>query len=803
MLVSFNWLNEFVKCDDLSPEELGELITMAGVEVEGVEDLSEGLKDVVAGTITEVAQHPQNRHWAICKVSVGSEILTIVSGAPYLETGKRVVVALPGARLPNGSTVDRVELKGVESQGNLVSEIELGLAEEGEVETVLFLEDEVEPGSSVTSLLHMDDKILEVSPTPNRPDCLGVLGVAREVATVLKRPLTIPDLHCEETGTPASDYVEVKIVEPHLCPRYAARYVEGIAVAPSPLWMKVRVKAAGMRPINNIVDVTNYVLMELGHPLHAFDYDDLDEHKIIVRRAKRGEIIVTLDGVDRELDRDTLLIADASRGVAIAGIMGGANSEVRRRSQRILIESAFFNPISIRRTSKRLGLQTEASFRFERGMDIEGLILALDRTTHLIQKVAGGVAAKGRADVYPLPYQAKRLPLKEETVKRVMGISLSTSEMGETLSRLGFKVEEEDGSITAEVPPFRAHDVTREIDLVEEVARIHGFYKIPSETLRGALPEKPIHTSKEIQEGLRALLMACGLSEVITYSFISPRWLEQMGLSDDDPRRDPVELLNPLTEELSVMRTTIIPGLLQVAARNQRAKNLNGAIFEIGRIFRKRSSVTLEEHLSLACLMMGRHRSNWSDKGREYDLYDIKGVAEHLWQWLFKSDPDIAECGEAFLHPGRALALQNNDKSYQAIVGELHPKVADALGLKGRIYLLEMQLPETRPATKGFSFTPPPRFPATVRDLSIVVKRGISHARLISVLRNTASDLVEEIRLIDRYQGPPLAEEEVSLTYSFRYRAPDRTLTDEEVESLHNALAERVVSEIGAKIRGK
>ncbi len=807
MLVSYKWLNEFVECEDYSPEEVGELITMAGVEVEGVEDLSEGLKNVVAGVITKAEPHPQNRRWMVCDVSIGKDSVRIVSGAPYLEVGKGVIVALPGAQLPNGSTVEVVDLKGVESQGNLVSEIELGLAEEGEVETVIFLEDlegEVKPGDDVTSLLYMDDKILEVSPTPNRPDCLGVLGVAREVSAILKRPLRLPDATCEEMDTPASDFVKVKIMEPPLCPRYTARYVEGVTVAPSPLWMKVRVKAAGMRPINNLVDVTNYVLMELGHPLHAFDYDDLEEHTIVVRRARQGEIIVTLDGVDRELDRDTLLIADASRGVAIAGIMGGANSEVRRRSERILVESAFFNPTSIRRTSKRLGLQTEASYRFERGMDIEGLVLALNRTTHLIQKVAGGISAKGFVDEYPLPYQPKQLALRQETVKRVLGISLSEEEMEETLNRLGFNAKRQNGSIEAEVPPFRAHDVTREIDLVEEVARIHGFHKIPSETLRGALPEKPIPTTKELKEGLKDLLWACGLKEVITYSFISPKWLRDLGLDADDPRLDTVELLNPLTEDMSVMRTTILPGILQIAAKNQRSKIMDGAVFEVGRVFRKKGSVTLQEPLSLACLMMGRTPDHWSVKGREYDLYDIKGVAERVWRWLFGSLPKVVECQEPFLHPGRSLEFREKGVSQVAVVGELHPKVREAFGLKGRVYVMEMSLPDSRVSgSKGFTFTPPPKFPATVRDLSIVVKKGVSHGELLSLLKKTVSELVEEIRLIDRYQGPPLEEGEVSLTYSFRYRAPDRTLTDEEVESLHQTLAEKIVSQIGAKIRGK
>ncbi len=798
MLFTLNWLDEFVDCRDLSPEEVAHRLTMAGLEVEGVSYLGEGLDQVVTGRILAVREHPQEKRWKVCRITVGDQEIQVVSGAPYLEEGLNVLVALPGARLPNGTVVETVELKGVESQANLVSEIELDLAEEEEVETVIFLDEDVKPGQQAVSLLSMDDYILETSPTPNRPDCLGVLGVARELAVLLDRPLKEPQVSFPEEGPPIEDLVDVDIRDPDLCPRYCARYVEGIKVGPSPLPMKVRLKAAGIRSISNVVDVTNYVLVELGHPLHAFDYDDLRGHRIVVRRAKEGEILVTLDGNVRELEPDMLLIADAERGVALAGIMGGANSEVRRRSERILIESAFFEPTSIRRTAKRLGISTEASKRFERGADIEGLVLALDRTTQLILEVAGGKVARGMVDAYPQPYQPRKLTLSLEGLESFLGTPVPHQEAERILKGLGFAPRKKVGQLEVTVPPYRAFDVTREVDLVEEVARIYGYHNIPSTMPSGPLPRERVESQRSLIMEAQAVLSGLGLVEVINYSFIHPPALEAMGFGEDDVRSRAVSILNPLSEEMSVMRTTLLPGLLATAQANEKVQVRDMALFEVGRVFLKEGEGVREE-LRAALLAMGRRGAAWDDKGREYDFFFVKGVVEELVKRLTGKGIALEPWDEPYLHPGRRARILLNGKE-MGFIGEIHPRLARRYRFSGRCYVAELSL-EALAGGREKVFEPLPRFPGTTRDLSMVAPYSLTHAEILATMEELAPDLLRDIRLIDLYTGPPIEEGKRSLTYSLLYRAEDRTLTDQEVEEVHSRLVEELEERLPIKVR--
>jgi len=797
MLFTLNWLDEFVDCKDLSPEEIAHRLTMAGLEVEGVSYLGEGLERVVTGRILAVQDHHQERRWKVCRISVGNGEVQVVSGAPYLEEGRTVLVALPGARLPNGVVVETVDLKGVESQANLVSEIELDLAEEGDVETVIFL-DEVEPGQEAAPLIHMDDYLLETSPTPNRPDCLGVLGVARELAVLLNRPLKEPHISFPEEGPSVEELVVVEIWDPDLCPRYCARYVEGMKVGPSPLSMKVRLKAAGIRAISNVVDVTNYVLVELGHPLHAFDYDDLRGHKIVVRKAKEGEILVTLDGNVRDLEPDMLLIADAERGVALAGIMGGANSEVRRRSERILIESAFFEPTSIRRTAKRLGISTEASKRFERGADIEGLVRALDRTTQLILEVAGGKAARGMVDAYPQPYQPKRLILSLDGLDNFLGTSVPPEDAERILDGLGFSPRKKMGQLEVTVPPYRAFDVTREIDLVEEVARVYGYHNIPSTMPAGPLPKERVGSQRPLIMEVQAILSGLGLVEVINYSFIDPTSLEGLGLDSQDPRANPVTIINPLSEEMSVMRTTLLPGLLATAQVNEKVQVKDMAFFEVGRVFFKGDN-GFQERLHGAVLAMGRRGASWDDRGRDYDFFYVKGVVEELARRMRGRTLTLGSCDEPFLHPGRAarLLLDGEELGY---IGEVHPRLARQYRFSSRCYVAEFSL-DVLAGDRDVVFEPLPRFPGTTRDLSMIAPYSLTHAKILTTMEELAPGLLREIRLIDLYTGPPIEEGKRSLTYSLLYRADDRTLTDEEVEEVHGRLVEELEKRLPITVR--
>ncbi len=799
MLFTLNWLDEFVDCRDLSPQEVAHRLTMAGLEVEGLSYLGEGLEKVVTGRILEVKEHPQEKRWRVCRISLGDQEVQVVSGAPYLEEGLNVLVALPGARLPNGMVVETVELKGVESQANLVSEIELDLAEEDEVETVIFLDEDVKPGQGAASLLHMDDYLLETSPTPNRPDCLGVLGVARELSVLLDRPLKMPQVSFPEEGPHIEDLVEVEIKDPDLCPRYCARYVEGIKVGPTPLPMKVRLKAAGIRSISNVVDVTNYVLIELGHPLHAFDYDDLRGHKIVVRRANQGEILVTLDGNVRELEPDMLLIADAERGVALAGIMGGANSEVRRRSERILIESGFFEPTSIRRTAKRLGISTEASKRFERGADIEGLVLALERTTQLILEVAGGKVARGMVDAYPRPYRPKKLTLSLEGMDDFLGTSVPHQEAERILKGLGFAPRKKMGQLEVTVPSYRAFDVTREVDLVEEVARIYGFHNIPSTMPSGPLPRERVESQRPLIMEAQELLSGLGLVEAINYSFIDPASLEALGFGKDDPRGEPIALMNPLSEEMSVMRTTLLPGLLATAQANEKVQVKDMALFEVGRVFYKEGEGGVKEELHAAVLALGRRGAAWDDKGREYDFFFVKAVVEELVGRLKGGSLTLEPCQEPYLHMGRSARILLDGEPI-GFVGEIHPRLARKYRFSSRCYVAEIVL-EALAGGREKVFEPLPRYPGTTRDLSMIAPYSLTHAQILAVMEELAPEMVREIRLIDLYTGPPIEEGKRSLTYSLLYRADDRTLTDQEVEEVHTRLVEELERRLPIKVR--
>jgi phenylalanyl-tRNA synthetase beta chain len=794
MLFTLNWLDEFVDCRDLSPDDIARRLTMAGLEVEGVSYLGECLKKVMVGRLVSLKDHPQEPKWKVCKVAIGGEEVQVVSGAPCLEEGKRVLAALPGASLPSGMVVEAVELKGVASQGNLVSEIELDLAEEGEVETVIFPE-KGEPGELAAPLVFMDDHLLETSPTPNRPDCLGILGVARELAVLLGRPLKVPPIAFPQEGPSIEEVAWGEIKDPDLCPRYCARYIEGIQAGPSPLSMKVRLKAAGIRSISNVVDATNYVLVEMGHPLHAFDYDDLRGHKIVVRRAKKGEVLVTLDGEARDLTPEVLLIADAERGVALAGIMGGANSEVRERSQRILIESAFFEPTSIRKTSKGLGISTEASKRFERGADIEGLVRALDRVTQLIMELAGGKAAQGMLDVYPEPYVPKKVSLSHGNLEGVLGATVAPDKVGGILEGLGFAPQWDGEKWGTTVPSFRAFDVSREIDLVEEVARVYGYHNIPSTMPSGPLPREKVESQRTLIVETEAILSGMGLMEVINYSFIDPRSLSALKLAASDPRLRFMAIKNPLSEEMSVMRTILLPGLLDTALVNERAQVRDMALFEVGRVFLP----GVPERLHVGILAMGKREVSWDQKGQDYDFFFVKGVVEKLARRLKGVELQLKKGKEPFLHSGRSASLNVGGKSV-GYIGEIHPQLARSYRLSHRCYVAELLL-EVLGGEKRMDFEPLPRFPGSIRDLSLIAPMDLSHSRILAMIRELSPPRLREVSLIDHYTGPPVEAGKRSLTYSLLYRAEDRTLTDQEVEGEHGDLVKKLESKLPITIR--
>ncbi len=797
MRVLYSVLNRFVNVSDLSPEDVADRLTMGGLEVEGVEYLGDSLRGCVVALVKEVVSHPSSKKLKVLRVHDGSSDIQVVCGAPNVREGLKVALALPGAVLPTGDRVEAVEILGVKSEGMLLSEIELGLEEEAG--GILELPEESVVGDELAEYVYMDDYVLEVSPTPNRGDCFGVLGVAREVAAIFERELVIPEVKVNEELDSVNEYVSIEIEDPNLCPRYVGRYIEGVEVGDSPLWMKVAVKAFGMRPISNVVDVTNYVLMEVGHPLHAFDFDRLKEGRIVVRRARQGEFIVTLDGEYRELDGDTLVIADGKRPVAIAGVMGGANSEVTSNTKRVLLESAYFDPVSIRRTSKRLGLSTEASKRFERGTDIEALVYAADRAAQLIVDVANGKVAKGRYDVYPKPFEKRKIYVSFEKISGLLGVEISEEEAERILFRLGFDVEKKEDGFLVGTPPHRILDVTRDVDVVEEVARIWGYHRVPAVMPSQPLPSYEIESDYPFVERVKSLMVSAGLVECINYSFIPSYFADRLKLPEDDERRRYVKLLNPLSEEMSVMRTTLLFGLLDTASRNHRVRAFDLSMFEIGRVFFLKQEI--EERLFLGMVFTGSVKDHWSQSSRKYDFYDAKGVVEALGRFL-GLDFAFVPSKEPFLHPGQSADVVWNRKVI-GYVGVLHPDIVEDFELKHPAVVAEVDLEHLKNIKRIPTYRSIPKYPETTRDLSFIVPKTVSYDQVLSeVLRDRPSELAR-VKLIDVYKGKGIPEDHVSMTLSFVFVSHERTLSDEEVDQIFWSIAERLEKNLPLTIRGK
>ncbi len=797
MRVLWSVLRRFVDVSGLDPQEVADRLTMSGLEVEGVEYLGEALKNCVVAKIVEVKPHPESNKLKVLKVSDGLSHYSVVCGAPNVGEGMNVALALPGASLPNGVRVEAADIRGVRSEGMLLSEIELDLVEE--TWGILELPEEAKPGDPLAKWVYMDDYVLEVSPTPNRGDCFGVLGVAREVAAVFGRGLTYPEVGFPEELEEVERYVSVEIEDSELCPRYTARYIEGVSVDESPLWLKVAVKAFGMRPISNVVDVTNYVLMEVGHPLHAFDFDRLKEGRIIVRRAKEGEYIVTLDGEYRELTSDILVIADGQRPVAVAGIMGGANSEVARSTTKVLLESAYFDPVNIRRSSKKLGLSTEASKRFERGTDIEGLVYALNRATQLIVEVAGGSVAKGVYDVYPRPLEKPKVYVSFDKVNSLLGVDVPAEDVCGILKRLEFSVKREGEGVEVEVPYFRMLDVTRDVDVVEEVARIWGYDRIPSVMPAQPIPHYVVESEYFFVEKVRDYAVHCGLTEAISYSFINPTLYDALKIPEGDARRSFVKLLNPISEEMSVMRTTLLPGLLVSVGNNHRVRVFDTALFEVGRVFFKREEI--EERLRFGFVFTGSTPGHWQSKPRKYDFYDAKGVLEYLAMRLgvcFSFVPSK----EPFLHPGQAADVIYEDRVV-GYVGVLHPDVVETLELRAPVIAGELDLETFKRLEKRVSYQPISRYPETTRDLSFIIPKTVSYDEVKRVVLEDCPEELVQVKLIDVYEGEPIEEGKVSMTLSFVFVSRHRTLSDEEVDELFWSIAKRLEEKLPVVIRGK
>ncbi len=792
MKVSLNWLKDYVEIR-MEVRELINLLTMSGLEVEGATHAGKGFEKIVVAEICSLRKHPNADRLSLVEVRTPHEKFSIVCGATNIREGQKVPLALMGAKLPNGVEIRKSKIRGEVSEGMLCSEIELGLGQDAS--GIMILDINTPLGANLGEALGLKDTILDISVTPNRPDCLCVLGVAREIAALTSQKLRYPASSLSGQGKEIHQRTSVTIQDPDLCPRYVAKMVEGVKIGPSPHWMRDRLEKVGIRSINNVVDVTNYVMMEYGQPLHAFDFEMLEEGRIVVRRAQPKEEFVTLDGVKRVLDEEMLMICDGVKPVAVAGVMGGLNSEIKKETKSVLLESAYFNPKNNRRTSNQLGLETEAAYRFGRGIDYGGCLNAANRAAQLIQELAGGRVIEGAVDAYPRRIEPSPIRLNPQKVHQVLGMEIPVERIRAHLENLEIHVQEEGENQWRVIPPAFRGDLERDIDLIEEVARMEGYEKVPPTLPKG--PPSIGERRKEFSVEGKAidLLIQHGYHEVITYSFTSPLSLDLLGLSPEDPRRRMVRILNPLTEDSSVMRTSLIPGVLEVARHNVSRKNLNLKLFEMKRVFLQREGEPLpQEEKFLVGLAIGMDREpHWIFPQRPVDFYDVKGCLEDLFEALkIKGIRFSSEVHDCYLHPGRASKVMAGEEEL-GVLGEIHPQVLSRYEIQGRGYLFEIRFePLVSHAGEGGRFNPLPKYPAVYRDLSIVVDDHLEAGRVGEAVRSLRLPFLDEVNLFDIYRGAPIPPGKKGLSYRIRYQGSDRTLTDDEV----NRFQEKVISHL-------
>lgn len=804
MIVTYNWLKEFVDFD-LTPEDLSHRLTMAGLEVDAMEITGQGLDTVIVARLDVVDRHPDADKLTLCQVDTGSEIVQVVCGAQNHRAGDLVALAQVGSVLPGDFQIKKSKIRGQVSMGMLCSEKELGLAEESD--GILILTPGLELGQPVFFALGLKDVRFELGLTPNRSDCLSVMGVAREVAAMVGKPLHVPAPEFVEHGAPIETLTSVEISEPELCPRYAARLIQGVKIGPSPEWMVKRLESIGMRSINNVVDVTNYVLMELGHPLHAFDFNLLKGRRIVVRRAAEGSEFKSLDSQKRNLIETDLVICDAEAPVALAGIMGGENSEVQPDTVDILLESAYFNPTTIRRTSKRLGIHTESSHRFERGADVDIVPVALDRAAGLIAELAGGTVAKGKIDVYPRVIEERELTISAGRVHQVLGLQVDLLEIKNLLASIGLHVslitDVDCDRLRVRIPLFRP-DLEREIDLIEEVARLAGYDRIPvTMPMTRIAPHAGSRQQGQVPQ-LRNLMVEAGFSEVINYSFFSRGLFDRAGLDAADERRKTVAILNPLTEEQSVMRTTLVPSMLETVSRNLAYRSLDLKLFELRPVFLPVEGQELPvEKLRLVAVMSGRRQpEGWAQSADTIDFFDIKGVVESLF--MRSNAREVRFDGsnsENFLHPGKSCFLKVGNKVLGSL-GEVHPATLDAFGIDQPVFLFDLDLEAVLSVSRGFGgFTPLSKFPDVYRDSAFLVDDAVAAEKVLGIIDKARARISQDVVLFDLYKGKGVPEGKKSLAVRVRYRSTEKTLSDEEIQAAHGKIVKALQKEIGAEIR--
>ncbi len=803
MLVSLKWLKDYVDVDLTAPE-LAESLTMAGLEVDEIKLIKPPFTGVVTAAILSVRPHPSADKLSLCEVTDGLQTYPIVCGAKNIQAGNIVPLARVGATIPGGYTIKSSVLRGEKSDGMLCSEAELEVGDGAA--GIMQLPPDTALGKPLEEILDLGDTVFDVGITPNRADCLSMIGIAREVAAITGKKIKIKAYDIRESAEDINTITSVKIIDADFCPRYTARMIKDVKVGPTPVWMKTRLEAVGLRSINNVVDVTNFVMLEMGQPLHSFDFRFLEEDRIVVRKSKQDEEFISLDGKSRKLDADTLLICDGVKPVAIGGIMGGLNSEVKDDTSVVLLESAYFNPSAIRRSARKLAMSTDAAFRFERGIDPEGVLGALNRAATLIANLSGGSICKNYIDEYPVKVPAATdIPLRLSRINAIIGMSIKSEDVVKILQSIGMNIREtEEGKYLVTPPTYRV-DISREVDLIEEVARLYGYDRVPVTLPSVSVAEMVTIPRLELEERIRCLLTGNGYNEVVNYSFITPLSIDYLCLKENDERRRLVHIKNPLVEDQSVMRTTMVFGLIDTLKKNANNGCIHLKLFEMGRTFLARGEGKLpEERNILAGLLSGTSGEDLWNSKRNVDFYDLKGCIANMFFDL-KIDNCQYRSGnpETFLHPGKSCNIFLNDSKI-GYLGELHPDVQDKMDLKINSYVFEIDLDMLAAHNAGgITYKEISKYPAVTRDVAFVIGTDVETDYLLDIVLRQKEDLLENVVIFDIYTGKGLAEETKSLGLRFSYRAPDKTLTDVEVNYVHEKIVRNTIQLTGAKVRGE
>ncbi len=800
MKVPISWLSEFIELDG-TPEKIAEILTMGGVEVEAIEDPYEELGELISVKILEIAEPEELKGLVLCKVTDGKESFSVLTTAKeQVKPGLVVGLAKPDSFTFSGEKIEIKSVKKYKSYGMFLSPYEAGIGEEKD--KLLILPEDSPLGESIYKILGISETVLDLAITPNRGDLLSIIGVARELHTLTSWKLKMPEF--EESLKQGDKFPgEIKILDTDGCFRYAGRFFRNVKVGESTFYIQKRLWLCGLRPINNIVDITNYVLLELGQPLHAFDWEKIEGNTIVVRKAHPGEKLLMLDGVEREFTEEDLVIADSQKAMVLAGIMGGEESGVSETTKDIFLESAWFNAKRIRKSSQRHRVTTESSYRFERNTDPEGVLLGLLRASELILKIADAESTSEVVDVYPVPFIPPKITLSSKKLKKYLGFAIPENEVEAVLNKVGEVKREGD---EFQVVPFSyRQDLKIAEDLIEEVARIYGYEKIPSTFPRSELycraPEKKLVFEKKI----KTILKSFGFSEVINYSFIDPKSLYKLNIKEGDKRLNFIELANPLSSSQSIMRTTLVPGLIETACFNFFREVNSLKIFEVGKVFFPTEELLADEPLYLGILLMGNtNKEVWYEEPRRFDIYDLKGYLSSLFTALRIDVEFKPYSSEPFLKRGVSFDLYLNNQKI-GFAGEIKNLVLKEFDLKNTVFVAEVNLEdlfeEFKLVEERFSVRKPPKYPSTFRDVTCVIKKEIKIGEILAFVKTLSIPYLEDVRCIKIYEGPPIPEGEKSISIRFWYRAEDRTLKDEEVNEIQERVAREIFEKFSAKPR--